>query len=222
MASLYRSTRRLAETLIELAQDMASRQYSSLDKATARALLDRLFLPTGRRRPRIARSTSHLPWSFSNPELAKLALASYPGPITVGIIDEMIPQRSEERIFPLLDAVIGGNQRGALGEVENARRAGEDPSRDVGADLSADGTGGSGEGCRSTQRPGTSRPRAWTCQCKPHATGGTSRAAGAHGAGSAAEAGARERSTNQDGRIRNPEEGLLDLVVRVTGQTENR
>lgn len=208
--------------LVELAQDAASRQYSSLDKATARALLDRLFpaywpqAPANRafdKPPSVERLES---------EIAKLALASYPGPITSEIIDEMIPQRSEERIFPLLDAVIGGDQRGAIAEVENACRAGEDASRSLAqlyqqVELAVVVT--------ATGRP-----------ADPFQAG---RALGLANAGrmqpvERAVQRARVAPIRQlrlalesdrklkTGRIRNPDEGLLDLVVRVTNPTENR
>ena len=71
-------------------------------------------------------------------EIAKLALASYPDPISVEVVVEMLPQRAEERVFPLLDAVVGGNQRAALIETENALRAGEDVEPNDGTALPAD------------------------------------------------------------------------------------
>jgi len=208
--------------LIELAQDMASRQYSSLDKTTARALLDRLFPAYWPQAPANRAFDKPPSMELLESELAKLALASYPGPITVGIIDEMIPQRSEERIFPLLDAVIGGNQRGALGEVENARRAGEDPSRmlaqiyqqtELAVAVKAAGRpsdpvqAGRALGLANANRM---QPVERAVQ--------RARMAPVRQLRLALENDRRIKT----GRIRNPEEGLVDLVVRVTGQTENR
>ncbi len=210
------------EALVELAQRLAAENDSTLDKATARKLLDRLF-PAFWQQASMNRAFDKPPSVEQlESEIAKLALAAYPGAITVEAIEELIPQRSEERIFPLLDAVIGGNQRSALVETENAIRAGEDASRTVAqlyqqielaAASMASGRpsdplqAGRALGLTNANRMRPVEQAAQRARVTP-----------ARQLRLALESDRRIKS----GRIRTPEDGLVDLVVRVTNQTENR
>ena len=208
--------------LVELAQRIAAGHGSDLDQATSRAILDRLFPAYWPQAPMNRAFDKPPSVELLESEIAKLALASYPGAISRETVEEMIPQRSEERMFPLLDAVIGGNQRAALVETQNARLAGEDPSRTMAQiyqqiELGVAATAhdrpadllqaGRALGLSNVNRM---RPVAQAAQ--------RARVSPARQLRLALENDRKFKT----GRIRNPEDGLVDLVVRVTGQTENR
>jgi DNA polymerase III delta subunit len=208
--------------LVELARRMAEENGSSLDSATARVILDRLFPAYWPQAPMNRAYDKPPSVEQLESEIAKLALASYPGPITAGIAMEMIPQRSEERIFPLLDAVIGGNQRAALIETENAWRAGEDAGRSMSQlyqQIELAVAAKSHGRPTDPQQAGRALGLANANRMRPvEQAAQRARVAPARQLALALE-GDRKLKT---GRIRNPDEGLVDLVVRVTGQTENR
>lgn len=208
--------------LVEFAQRMATEQGSKLDGKTARLILDRLFPAYWPQAPMNRAFDKPPSIGQLETEIGKLALASYPGPITAEIVDEMVPQRSEERIFPLLDAVIGGNQPGALTEIENARRAGEDPSRtmtqlyqQIELAVAATSQGRPKDPVQAGRALGLSnanrmRPVEQSAQ--------RARVAPVQQLQLALESDRKLKT----GRIRNPDDGLVDLVVRVTGPTKSR
>jgi DNA polymerase III delta subunit len=208
--------------LIELAGRMAKEVDSSLDSRTAQKLLDRLFPGYWPQAPQNRAFDKPPSIEQLESEIGKLALAAYPGAITAELIDDLVPQRSEERIFPLLDAVIGGNQREAIAELQNAYRAGEDASRMMNQvyqqiELSV--------GAVASGRPSDAQQ-----------AGRALGIASAYRMNRVTEAAQRSRmaparqlrlSLENDrrmktGRLRNPDEALVDLVVRATTQTENR
>ena len=208
--------------LVDLAQRLAEKHESTLDNATARVMLDRLFPAYWPQAPMNRAFDKPPSVEQLESEIAKLALASYPGPITAEIAIEMIPQRGEERIFPLLDAVIGGNQRGALIEADNANRAGEDASRtmaqlyqQIELAVATKANGRPSDPLQAGRALGLSnanrmRPVEQAAQ--------RARVSPARQLRLALE---NDRKL-KTGRVRNPEESLVDLVVRVTGPTENR
>lgn len=208
--------------LVELAQRIAAEHDSKLDQTTARVILDRLFPAYWPQAPMNRAFDKPPSVEQLETEIAKLALASFPDPITIDIVQEMIPQRNEERIFPLLDAVIGGNQRAALIETQNAQRAGEDASRttaqlyqQIELAVAATAHGRPPDLLQAGRALGLSNAN----RMRP-VSQAAQRAAvpPAHQLRMALESDRKIKT----GRIRNPDEGLVDLVVRVTGQRENR
>lgn len=62
-------------------------------------------------------------------EIEKLALAAYPGPITAALIDEMVIGSTEDRLFPLIEAIYSSETSAAARDLAAARERGDDPSR---------------------------------------------------------------------------------------------
>lgn len=62
-------------------------------------------------------------------EVAKLAVAAYPGPITVETIDEMVAAGPDDRVFRFVEAADAGQLAAALGELSRLQDAGEEPAK---------------------------------------------------------------------------------------------
>ncbi len=62
-------------------------------------------------------------------EIEKLSLAAHPGPITAELIDEMVIGSTEDRLFPLIEAIYASETGGAARDLAAARDRGDDPSR---------------------------------------------------------------------------------------------
>lgn len=62
-------------------------------------------------------------------EIAKLAMASWPGPIAPEHVRELVPRGDEDKVFTFIDAAISGNLRGAVLELQKLIDAGEDPNK---------------------------------------------------------------------------------------------
>jgi len=200
---------------------MAADAGSKLDHRTAQLLLDAL---SGLLAPGAQNRAYDKPPSIEQveSEIGKLALAAHPGPITGELVDELVPRRSEERIFPLLDAVIGGNQRAALAELENAELAGEDAGRtmnqlyqQIELSVGAVARGRPPDPLQAGRALGISNAYRMT---RVTEAAQRARIRPARQLRLALETDRRMKS----GRLRNPDEALVDLVVRITAQTENR
>ncbi len=100
-------------------------------------------------------------------------------------------------MFPLLDAVIGGNQRGALVEVENAQRCRRRCRTNDVAALSADRACRRGQSAGPPCRSVTGRTSAWSGQRKSDAASRASGATRASRASAAASARTRKRPENE-------------------------
>lgn len=209
-------------TLLELVAHLAESNGSRIDGETARRLLDRLFPGYWMQAPQNRAFDKPPSVEQIESEIGKLALAAYPDAITSQLVDDLVPQRGEDRIFPLLDAVIAGNQRGALAHVESAMRAGEEPSRmlnqiyqqvELAVGAVAGGRpvdplqAGRALGINTAYRMSRVTESAQRGRVKP-----------ARQLELALETDRRMKS----GRLRNPDETLVELVVRVTTPTKNR
>lgn len=62
-------------------------------------------------------------------EIAKLALAAHPNPITSQLVQELVPRESDDKLFTFLDAAAAGNVPVAMVELEKLIHAGEDPGK---------------------------------------------------------------------------------------------
>lgn len=208
--------------LIELTMKMAAALGSSIDRPVAQKLLDRLF-PFSWQQAAQNRAYDKPPSVEQlESEIGKLAIAAFPDAISAGVIEDLVPQRNEERIFPLLDAVIGGNQQRALIETENANRAGEDPSRttnqiyqQIELSVGAVAHGRPSDSLQAGRALGIANAYRMTKVTEGAQRG---RIAPARQLRLALETDRRLKT----GRLRNPDEALVDLVVRVTTPTENR
>ncbi len=208
--------------LIELTVRLASDLGAKIDRPVAQKLLDRLFPAYWPQAPQNRAFDKPPSVEQLESEIGKLAIAAYPDAITTSLIDDLVPQRNEERIFPLLDAVIGGNQRGALVETENANRAGEDASRtmnqlyqQIELSVGAVASGRPSDPLQAGRALGIANAYRMTKVTEAAQRG---RIAPARQLRMALENDRRLKT----GRLRNPDEALIDLVVRTTTPTENR
>src|SRR5690606_7373851 len=60
-------------------------------------------------------------------EVAKLATAAAPGPITRDLVETLVARGDDDRIFGFIDAVIRGDLTGSTTELDRLLAAGEDP-----------------------------------------------------------------------------------------------
>lgn len=208
--------------LVDMARRLAEEQDSRLDADTARYLLGRLFPGSWEQAAQNRYFDKPPSVELLESEISKLALSAYPNPISRREIDDLVPPRAEERLFPLLDAIISGNQKRAIIESEGALRAGEDPGRTLSQlyqqiELTV--------GSMASGRPPDPQQTA-------RALGVTS----AYRVSKAADAGQRSvvppphqlrLALDTDrrlktGRIRNPDEALVDLAIQATQSNQNR
>ncbi|MCA9860142.1 MAG: hypothetical protein KC438_10485, partial [Thermomicrobiales bacterium] len=210
------------QALVELTRQLAHDNGSKIDNGVSRQLLDRLFPAYWPQAPQNRAFDKPPSIEQLESEIAKLALAAYPEAITGELVADLIPQRTEERIFPLLDAVVGGNQRNALLETRNAQMAGEDASRtlaqiyqQVELAVAALAPGRPTDPLQAGKALGLAnanrmRPVTQAAQ--------RARVAPARQLRMALETDRKFKT----GRLRNPDEALVDLVAGVTGPSENR
>jgi DNA polymerase III delta subunit len=208
--------------LLQLAAHLAAENDSRFEGGAARSLLDRLFPGYWTQAPQNCAFDKPPSMEQLESEVAKLALAAYPDPITGELIDDLVPQRGEDRIFPLLDAVVGGNQGGALTHVDGGQRAGEDPSRmlnqiyqQIELAVGALAPGRPGDPLQAGRALGVANAYRMTKITESAQRG---RINPARQLTLALETDRRMKT----GRLRNPDEALVDLVVRVTTPKENR
>ena len=64
-------------------------------------------------------------------EIEKLTLAAHPGAITSELVDDMIIGSTEDRLFPLIEAIYASELKNAADDLAAARDRGDDPSRIV-------------------------------------------------------------------------------------------
>src|SRR6185312_5624972 len=62
-------------------------------------------------------------------EIAKLATAALPGPITLNHVRELIDRGNEDKLFTFIDAAVAGNLGKAVVELDRLLAAGEDPHK---------------------------------------------------------------------------------------------
>ncbi|MGB3329960.1 MAG: hypothetical protein WBA46_13445 [Thermomicrobiales bacterium] len=107
----------------------AKREGVDLDDRTARLIAETMY-------PQSWGSRANNP-AFDRPpdmdvlrgEVAKLAMASWPGPITAAHVRDLVPRGDEDKVFSFIDAAIGGNLQGAVIELQKLIDAGEDPNK---------------------------------------------------------------------------------------------
>ena len=107
----------------------AKSEGAEIDQATARLLAETLY-------PQSWSTKSNNP-AFDRPpdleslqnEIAKLAVAAHPGPITRAHVTSLIAQGDTDRIFGFIDAVTQGNVGEAAVQLDRLLSAGEDPAK---------------------------------------------------------------------------------------------
>lgn len=110
-------------------QKAAKQAGSEIDQATARHLAESLYPQTWANAPRNPAYDRPPDTEALGNEIAKLALAAYPGPITRDHVAAMIDRGTDDRLFTFLDAAASGNISVAMIELEKLLEAGEDPAK---------------------------------------------------------------------------------------------
>ncbi len=107
----------------------AKDEGAGIDQATARLLAETLYPQSWS-----AKSTNP---AYDRPpdlealrnDIAKLAVAAHPGPITSSLIESLIAQGDTDRIFSFIDAVTQGRIGEATVQLDRLLSAGEDPGK---------------------------------------------------------------------------------------------
>ena len=115
--------------LLQWIRTAATAEQSGIDDRTARLLADTLY-------PQSWSTKANNP-AFDRPpdlealrnEIAKLAVAAHPGPITASHITNLISHGDMDKIFAFIDAATRGRIREATVELDRLLSAGEDPNK---------------------------------------------------------------------------------------------
>jgi DNA polymerase III delta subunit len=114
---------RLLEWIAKAAEDADSR----IDRHAAQALADALFPGTWQSEPRNPRYDRPPDLGYLRTTVETLALSVYPDPITTRDVASLVSREPDQRIFKFLDAMLAGDLAGAIREMENLERGGEEP-----------------------------------------------------------------------------------------------
>lgn len=114
---------RLLEWIARAAQDADSR----IDRQAAQALAEALFPGTWQSEPKNPRYDRPPDLGYLRTTIETLALSAYPDPITTRDIASLVSREPDQRIFKFLDAMLAGDLAGAIRELENLERGGEEP-----------------------------------------------------------------------------------------------
>ena len=101
---------------------------SRIDGRTAQRLAESLYPQTWDRKPSNPRYDRPPDLALLKAEIAKLALAAHPGPITVDDVVTMTPGAPDQRVFQFLDAALAGDLRPGLDRLERIIAGGEEPT----------------------------------------------------------------------------------------------
>jgi hypothetical protein len=117
--------------LIEWMQRTAVEVRSSIEPRTARLLAGRTFPQTWSAKPSNPAFDRPPDLDLLKNEIAKLALAAHPGPITDETVREMVASAAEDRLFPLVEATVAGRLVEAVQGLEGLHAGGDETGRVV-------------------------------------------------------------------------------------------
>lgn len=115
--------------LVKWIQQRARAEQAEIDEPTARFLAESLYPQSWNRKANNPAYDRPPDMEMLGNEIAKLALAAHPGPITRDHIREMVDRGDEDRIFTFLDAAASGRVSVAMVELDHLLAAGEDPAK---------------------------------------------------------------------------------------------
>lgn len=115
--------------LVGWIQKTAKAHGAEIDQPAARDLAMSLYPQSWAQEPRNPAYDRPPDMELLGNEIAKLALAAHPGPITPQHIREMVSRESDDKLFTFLDAASAGNIAVAVVELEKLLDAGEDPAK---------------------------------------------------------------------------------------------
>jgi len=174
---------------------------SSIDRRAAQRLAETLFPQSWDRNLALLKA-----------EIDKLALAAYPGRITVDEVELMTPGAPDQRVFQFLDAALAGDLRPGLDRLERLIAGGEEPAMLLAQllgqiELTTIAAAAGGKNADSVARDlGTVAPG------RMSAVMAATRRLAPRAAYSAPTAAMSDRNV-KTGRVRKPEDALRDLVL---------
>jgi DNA polymerase III delta subunit len=101
---------------------------SSIDRRAAQRLAETLYPQSWDRKPTNPRYDRPPNLALFKAEIGKLALAAYPGPITVDDVATMTSGVPDQRVFEFLDAALAGDLRSGVDKLERLIAGGEEPA----------------------------------------------------------------------------------------------
>ena len=115
--------------LVKWLQAAAKREGAELDPKTAQLIASTIY-------PQSWGAKANNP-AYDRPpdlellqnEIAKLAAAALPGPITADHVRELVDRGDEDKLFTFIDAAVSGNLPAALIQLDRLLAAGEDPHK---------------------------------------------------------------------------------------------
>ena len=185
---------------------------SSIDRRAAQRLAETLFPQSWDRKPSSPRYDRPPDLALLKAEIDKLALAAYPGRITVDEVELMTPGAPDQRVFQFLDAALAGDLRPGLDRLERLIAGGEEPAMLLAQllgqiELTTIAAAAGGKNADSVARDlGTVAPG------RMSAVMAATRRLAPRAAYSAPTAAMSDRNV-KTGRVRKPEDALRDLVL---------
>lgn len=128
-ASLDVSSPPRGPELLNWLQKSAKQHDSEMDQAAAKRLAESLYPQTWANAPRNPAYDRPPDMEALGNEVAKLALAAHPDPITQDHVATLVDRGTDDRLFTFLDAAANGNIAPAMVELEKLLDAGEDPAK---------------------------------------------------------------------------------------------
>jgi DNA polymerase III delta subunit len=114
--------------LIAWIEGVAIQAESRIDARAAQRLAETLYPQSWDRKPSNPRYDRPPDLALLKTEIAKLALAAHPGPITVEEVASMTPGAPDQRVFQFLDAALAGDLRPGVNKLERLIAGGEEPA----------------------------------------------------------------------------------------------
>lgn len=115
--------------LVKWLRAEANREGVALDEQTARLLASTMYPQSWNQKAYNAAFDRPPDMDLLRSEVAKLAMASWPGPITAGHVREFVARGDEDKVFDFIDAAISGNLPRAIVELQKLIDAGEDANK---------------------------------------------------------------------------------------------
>lgn len=117
--------------LIAFTQKAVAERGATIDRRTTQHLLERLFSRHWRQADKNPVYDRPPDIEYLLTEIDKLATASGGSPIDESLVDELTPEASDDLLFTMLDAIVGGNATVALREIEALPHSPEETSRSL-------------------------------------------------------------------------------------------
>jgi len=198
--------------LLAWIESAAIQAESSIDRHAAQRLAETLYPQSWDRKPSNPRYDRPPDLALLKAEIGKLALAAYPGRITVDEVAMMTPGAPDQRVFQFLDAALAGDLRLGLDTLERLITGGEEPAMLLAQllgqiELTTIAAAAAGKNADSVARDlGSVAPG------RLSAVMAATRRRAPRAVNSAATAALADRNV-KTGRVRNPEDALHDLVL---------